>query len=221
MVQKHNQTPTLAGSSGKMIPYTRKTRTFKYYNKLLEEINFKEIKDIVIYATLPENRDDTHAPFSTLLDINGSRSYLGIYYEDSVVSFDVEYIKNLVKINAKYVPFRYGIVYKRFLYLGPVFYAMGVIVGRISDKKRKNITKWFHHHGDEKYQVGNMRDLYPLSFLCLAHLERDVYEQSLKQWIESLPEHGVLEPLTSELWSWEIPEEKIPVLREALGLLVS
>ena len=79
------------------------------------------------------------------------------------------------------------------------------------------ITKWFHTYGKEKrYKLGDLRDVYPINFLSSPHLERDVYGQSLKNWILSSSDHGELKQLDETLWSWHIEEEKISSVREDL-----
>jgi len=220
---ENNQTPKRMGLSGENVRKSDQTKTFKHYDKILKEVNFKNINDIWIGATLPDIDigDDDDSLFTVSLDLDSPRTFLVLRFDDSILGFDQPYIEKFGQEMAAYFDARYGIAYQRDFTKGPGWYAYGMIGSlggvHIPDEEGDKIAKWFHIYGKEKrYKLGDLRDVYPINFLSPPHLERDVYGQPLKNWILSSPDHGSLKQLNETLWSWHIEEEKISSVREDL-----
>jgi hypothetical protein len=222
-----NQTPTRMGISGENVKKSDKTKTFKHYDKVLKVVKFKNINDIWISATPPNHNETFDSIFTAGLDLNSPRTFLVLCFDDSILGFDQSYAEAFGQEMASYFDARYGIAYQRDFTKGPGLYAYGGIGSAggvdIPEEEEDRITKWLHTYGRDDYKLGDLRDVYPLNFLSSPHLERNVYGQSLKDWILSSPDHGDLKLLDQTLWSWYIPEDKIPSVREALrdtGILI-
>lgn len=69
--------------------------------------------------------------------------------------------------------------------------------------------------GADRCMQDQMRDVYDINLLSSRHLDREVGERSLRQWIQS-GENGCLGRVRENLWSWEIESGKIPRLRKEL-----
>jgi hypothetical protein len=67
------------------------------------------------------------------------------------------------------------------------------------------------------HPIDYLRDIYPLQTLSSVHLSHRMETDTLKEWIESSQEHGVLKPFSDEHWIWEIPNERIGAIRDTLN----
>lgn len=126
----------------------------------------------------------------------------------------------------------YGYSFEIGMEKGPALYADGgTLNGRkfFSQAQLEEIAKWSHAMG-ESQKLGLpvsdlLRDVFPLNFLNPHHLAMQAKGRSLKDWIEADPKRGTLKPLIEgKLWTWTVPENRIPALRKVLGperLLIS
>jgi hypothetical protein len=221
---EHNWPPVRMALSGKNIPRSTQTRTFKHCKKLLEKNNYEAIDHFWIGATPLNHSSDM---FDSVLSFNirlySTKASLDLYFHNDIIPPDLNYVQKMVLDLSRWVQFGYGISYKRDFARGPGLYADGMIYGTsrrdepVDEQENTNISKWFHIYGDpEDYHHGDLRDIYPLNFLSKEHLERSIDGHNLKIWIESSPDHGTLKPLTNTIWSWHVPEDKISDVREAL-----
>lgn len=62
-----------------------------------------------------------------------------------------------------------------------------------------------------------LREVYPYQILSLVHLSYRMGEMTLREWIESSEDNGVLRDFTHKRWLWEIPENKLNAVRRALA----
>jgi hypothetical protein len=67
------------------------------------------------------------------------------------------------------------------------------------------------------HTINYLREIYPYQLLSAVHLSHRMQDKSLKEWIESSPNHGVLAPFSEKHWVWEIPTRDIQAIREALN----
>ena len=226
-------TPKRGSADGEGIKAT-KTWTFKYTKKFLEKRNFENIVAFWFAAYPPEwDYDATDGLFSVQVELE-DQGFFNLYFHNSIVLFERGLVETLIKDISRYLRAYYGIVYQRDFDKGPGLYAGGVITGldRGSSlpeiqKERDNIGKWWKKYmlntGTDGYHLGQLRDIYPMNLLSEAHLKETVFGKSLKEWIESSPEHGELKPLTDILWEWWVPENKIPTVCDELlpsGLII-
>lgn len=225
----HGYTPMRGSADGEGIKATQ-TWTFKYTKKLLEKRNFEKISGFWFGAYPPEwSFDATDAVFSVELDAQ-DHSLFYFYFHNSILSYNKSTVETLIKEISQYLKTYYGIVYLRDFDKGPGLYASGIITGLNSYKfpeqaeEEERIAEWHRSYfRPERYHLGKLRDIYPMNLLSEAHLNQIVFGKTLKDWIESSPEHGELNPLTDILWEWWVPGEKISSVREALrstGLLI-
>jgi hypothetical protein len=216
--------PMRMSLTGRDIPKSDQTRTFKYYKDLLEKYQFQGIEDFWIGSAPANNGTDIlDAQIACSLNLETQYNAFYLYFNNGILPHNWGYVNKLALDLSQWIKYDYGIAYEREIDKGPGWYVHGVIVG-LNNKKdplvkqeRGNISKWLHTYGDPlRRHLGDLRDIYPLNFLSKEHLERVVGDQTLKTWIESSLDHGTLVPLTDQLWSWHVPEDKISDIREAL-----
>jgi len=228
-------TPMRGSVLGEGIKAT-KTKTFKHIKKVILEKEPRTLTSFWFGAYTSENWDDDafDAILAVHLTIYSNRNVFNLYFHNSIVPFERGLVETLIKDISRYLRAYYGIVYQRDFDKGPGLYAGGVITGldRGSSlpeiqKERDNIGKWWKKYmlntGTDGYHLGQLRDIYPMNLLSEAHLKETVFGKSLKEWIESSPEHGELKPLTDILWEWWVPENKIPTVCDELlpsGLII-
>jgi hypothetical protein len=196
--------------------------SFKGGHKKLLENSFKDVDSISLFANIP-NHDIDMSDFNlgVFIRLKENRNSLIICFDNDIIPFTRPYLEELIQQQAHYFNPGYGICYQRSFEQGPLFYAFGMIEG-IPNKPeyqydRSMISKWFHEYGDpETYHVGLLRDIYPLNILSHPHLNQDIYGQSLRSWIDSSLNHGELKQLTSDIWSWWVPNEHIDQIRDDL-----
>ena len=217
----------ISGASGKTIK-------FENGKKKLEKKSFKSIEydGVWVIATPPEVGTEMF-DFIFAVDLhdepNGKKT-LVLCWDDQIIKFDQFYIENLAKDLYEYLEPAYGYAYQRPFKLGPSFYPFGVSSGldysEEEEKEADQISKWADEYGyeDGDYKTGLMRDIYPMNFLSEVHFKQKIEGQNLKSWIESSSENGELKQLADNLWSWWVPKDKIPAIREKFiptGLLLS
>lgn len=114
---------------------------------------------------------------------------------------------------------RYGYFFKRKSCQGPILYPSGFIAGNeVDDDEANLIDKWSkEYYSDGSYKTGDLRDIYPINILSEAHLVREIFPgKPFKEWVESSSKHGKLEKITEYVWSWEVNDDLISPVREAL-----
>lgn len=218
--------PVKIGLDGINAPKDIKLKTFKYGMRVLEKFSFNGFHMICIY-TVPQATPDIYphtGPLSAIIDLHKAdkKGGLVLCVDDEVEPLDREGFENFAQNLFAFVKPQYGIVYQREFEKGPQSYASGVIEGLDRQKdleERTKITKWAHayNYSDGSYKTGDLRDIYPLNFLSQPHLDRKVGTLTLEQWINSSKKHGELKKLADNFWSWWIPAEFIPSVREALS----
>jgi len=206
-----------------------KTKTFKHIHKKLNAVGFKDINHISLYANIPNHDYDADDAFlSTVLTLDNKRSDLIFSMQEAVIPYDPNYCEGLIKELFAYVPFKYGIVYRRDRDFGPLWYAYGVrmkplyVSHYVDSEENDDIGRWANTYGalptrSLRYEPYHLRNVYPLNFLSSAPLNYDVGNgYNLRTFIQSSPEHGELVPLNERLTSWRVPEGNIDAIREKL-----
>jgi hypothetical protein len=213
----------------------RKNVTFKGGIKALEASNYDT--DFIWIGALPlEYKSDTgDALFSSSISI--SLEYdkvIKLIFNDDIAPFDVGLVNKLALDLWNITKAQYGYFYQRSIYHGPLWYPSGVICGLSRDnpkekRERAMITKWgnsrYPNATKNKYEIGRIRDIYPVNFLTQPHLERIVFDgQTLEQWIQASPDRGHLLQLDQEgFWSWAVEQDHIAAIYDALknsGIIV-
>lgn len=146
-------------------------------------------------------------------------------FDEEIISFTYEALEKLLIDLCQFCSPKYGIGYLREKKYGPGYYAFGMSHGlklAYEDpehgKEDDRITKWLDvYRGNEGYQTGDLRDIYPFNVLCQTHLARIVNGSRLEDWIQATPERGQLKKITDTLWIWWVEPEKISAVREALA----
>ena len=199
----------------------QKVKTFKYGKKFIEKRGFDNLRSLTIQSDCPQEIPDSiERDASASIGIS-NRSYMTFYVNERTLKLDQ--VEKIVSVLAEIAQPKYGFVHQRDYQKGPVFYTWGIIVGLDSEKpeekeERQRITKWNHQYqlSRGQYRTGLLREIYPLNLLSQTHLIEPVYETTLESWIKSSPDHGDLKPLTQNLWSWWVPEDKIQIVTQSL-----
>jgi hypothetical protein len=181
----------------------RKNITFKGGIKALETSNY-DTNAIWIGALPLEYKSDTgDALFSANISI--SRDYdrqTILIFNDDIAPFDVGLVTKLALDLWHITKAQYSYFYQRSIYQGSLWYPSGVICGLDDDNnsehahEAKMINKWgksrYPNATKNKYEIGRIRDIYPVNFLTRPHLERVVFDgQTLEQWIGASPDGSI------------------------------
>ena len=200
----------------------RKAIKLKSLQKKLNSIEFEEIELMSLYATL-EN-------FKSLLDgwyvyasINMKQLTSMVCFDNHVQEFDKDMMKKTILDMFDCIDVKYGIAYQRDFNLGPAVYALGGISGLNYDEvdraERDKITKWLHDsYKNRSYLKGMLRDVYPVNILTDIHLNRDIGDKTLKQWIQE-ESIGDLYSINNFLWMWVLDNTSINTARSHLAPL--
>lgn len=213
--RKHGIEPTRMSSQK-----TDKTVSIRMGIKQWKDMDYKGVKDMVVYATpAHHNSDMFDSIFISSTDFTTGKTTV-LCFDDQILGFKDEIIHILVRDLSTLLSAHYGYGYQRRFAQGPTFYAFGAIGGNeeISDHEEHQIMCWNNTYRmpDGIYTLGDLRDIYPYNFLSTPHLERDIFGQPLRQWIESDSSRGKLTPLTDTLWSWHVTPDQISPVRNAL-----
>ncbi len=200
----------------------QKLLQFKTGKRKLEKMNFEGIDSFNLLGGVDE--PGTHLNWKINVGVDFGRYSRSINFSYPA-DFDIDHQAfgvQLIKDVSQFCDFEYGIGFERRYVWGPDMYCSGTISTgsrlEVPDPERKQITAWGNAYkfSDGKYKVGDFRDVYPYNMLTEPHLIRQVGPQTLKDWILSNPQHGVLEKVTDKHWLWSIDPEQIPAIQEAL-----
>ena len=216
--EQYNQKPIRMGLHGEGVKESSKTKTFKHYHKVIQQLNFQSITDVWMGGQYPEEHDydQNDCYIGVNLGFKNLKT-LCFYFDKSVVPYDTNLFKTLAQTLEEFSQAKYGFVRQIPKHEFPYDYAPAILNGDEPEEEKNSLLSWDRAYNDcESYKTGDLRDIYALNFIGEAHLTRTVFGQSLKQWIQSDPLHGTLNPLTKTLWVWEVDPENIPLLRQAL-----
>jgi hypothetical protein len=78
--------------------------------------------------------------------------------------------------------------------------------------------------GAERYKDAMLRMVYPVNLINEKHLNLQVGDCNLRQWILSNNQHGTLKSTAHKMWIWEVEDKKLEQVNNELGeagLLIS
>lgn len=222
-MEKYQQKPSRMTLSGTQIKPSSKTKSFRHYNKVIQNLSFREISLFWIGAGYSENPGgDQHDCFIGFSADCHYGKEIFLYFRDEIIPYESSLMKSLAFIINKNSNSLYGTAFQLDQKeKGPMTYLAAILNPDDSHEMESSILNWDHAYNDPysdcgTYKTGDFRDLYPLNFIGEAHLKRDVFGQTLREWIEADLARGTLEPLNETLWTWEIPQENISDLRQQL-----
>ncbi|MFN9001754.1 MAG: hypothetical protein ACK5VW_06825 [Holosporales bacterium] len=207
---------------------SKKNITFVRGKKRLEKEQFTDIGCGIWIGALP--LECTVEMFDFLcaaeLEANGKRKTMVMTWDDQLVGFNPTYLTQFAQDMYRFFEPAYGYCFQRLFRQGPGLYPFGFLSGidKFSEEADR-IDRWGKEYKSSygTYRTGLFRDIYPMNFVCMAHLDQRLGEQRLQDWITSDSSRGELTALNDKLWSWWIPEHDIAGVREALkptGLLL-
>lgn len=211
--------PKLIGYNAQGLPFSDKVRKFRFGKQKLESIDYKEVEYFSMHSPSPTDEDDVrYCIFEGEIDLTSGKEFLSFLFDEKEYSFIDCNIRTIVNQLIEYLKPKYGYAFQREFALGPQYYPAGVIYGKEHfEEEKKQISKWSKHYFiNKKYETGQYRDIYPYNIICEKHLEQEVGGKKLTDWIAGDPRHGALTQLKENLWVWNISEENIPLVREAL-----
>ncbi len=137
---------------------------------------------------------------------------------------------SLVRQLTNFVEPPYGYAYQRAYSKGPEYYAYDLAFGlddRLpEDKDEKNRMLLWHLErldmvvqkkpAQYRHLRGLFRDVFPLNFISLVHLAQAVEGVPLEAWIRADRSRGTLVSISTNLWSWELPDNSLVRVRDTL-----
>lgn len=214
--KKYNILPSKISSPAKT---TTKNILFQNGIRQLEKLNY-QVEHIWIGALPPDHNSDIFsAIFTANIRFRDSRTYCGLIFDNEITGFDTKEINQIAVELSRLVKAKYGYVYQRDFNKGPTWYPYGVISGlERGEPERKLITKWQDAYcmPDGEYKTGDLRDIYPINYLSRAHIDRMILGIRFADWIKSDINHGYLEQLDEDFWSWQVEFDQIDSVREKL-----
>lgn len=216
--ESHGVTPDRAAIEG--TGFSGKFATFKGMSTRLRRAGFSTVTDFTLISSLP----DAHISLSQYFmaaDLQSKSRLFVISMRHSLVPLSRETLLPFTRDLAQDLNARYGIGYSRSAELGPIFYAIGLVMGLgetgLEDVEGDHIGFWADAKRIGVWEQGLLRDVYPWNFLNEAQLSRPVGGVPFADWIRAAPGRGTLEAF-GEMNFWEVPEEDIRALRRTLWL---
>lgn len=203
------------------LPHSGKFLRFNNGKKKLEKEQYK-VSNIDFYAG-GEPGTDYAWKFAAYFAEDMKTTY--ICFGEDILSFNYEFLEQLLIRFCQFCSPRYGIGYLREKKYGPHYYAEGMSHGlklaylnEEHGKQREQINKWLNvYRGNEGYKTGDLRDIYPFNVLSQPHLDRIINGSRFEDWVKATPERGQLKQISDTLWTWWVESDKIPAVREALA----
>jgi len=220
---KHGLEPTRLAVNGTRYGNSVKSLTFKGGLKKLQKYNFKDIEDLIFMA-MP-NKDDYTTNFIINSSLssdkkNSNTSEVVMCFDEKLEAFNYEIFAGIANNLHKFTNAKYGYYYHRHLKNSPDIYSTGGNSPFVDENDKEKCFTWtkkYIYNTNKFYRTGNLRDIYKLNFLSLEHLDWQINDQqTLRQWINSSPNHGTLNELSTGFWSWYVEESQIPNVRKSL-----
>ena len=228
LFDKYGVEPTKADSTGLNGVKGSKNILFKNQKKRLEACDFQGIDGLWFGANPPDHfNDSADVLFSTHVSLGPFPPVLVLCLDDAIVPWRSETFTSLGRALSQFFGARYGYVYQRLWIHGPDEFSFGTIgfSGKRSDpqpdaEECHRIGQWgLEYRINEKYRTGDLRDIYPLNFVCREHLHRDIRGCSFEQWVQADASRGTLTPLEHTdpaLWVWEVEASLCEAVRQEL-----
>ena len=199
---------------------SKKMNTYVQEIKKLDTVDNATITGITLDATMHGSGDSCRDNISTSwLSIRDEPSSCVLVLDNAIVPFDFHIWNQITQQMADFFQPSYGYGFQRSFKKGPEWYPFGTIGGSVEWRNPESdlITCWKNsYHREKRYRSGDLRDVYPLNVLSLAHNQRMVEGKPLFDWINGDSTRGTLTKLSENLWSWWVLEEKIDAVRAAL-----
>jgi len=217
---QHHMEPIWGSVGGENGQKTSKLIKAKSVFKKLTRHDYEGISSFILLNTPAEDLEDTFG-HNIMLWLSIQAGYPGalirpnfiLVYDDALSDFGKAAVTSLLKRFAAPCQPRYGYAFQRPFHLGPEWYVMGTIVGKISDKEGDEMTEWNNKYAlsEDGYKLGDLRDVYPYNWLCETHLNRSFTLEgqtfTLRSFIESDPAHGTLCEMGHDRWLWHVADE--------------
>lgn len=183
---------------------------------LQEKIRAGEVSDFRLYQDSPTGRYWTASfGFST-------KDFGSFYHFDAQCALPgmteacVAFIKALVGL----ADFSYAIVYQTKNAGDGFHYAGGHNFLNIF--KSENSSLFAHetdgrHEGKARYHGSMLRMVYAVNAINHLHLQIPVGNICLREWIVQDAQRGTLEPLGKDVWLWQVQDEALDAVNQALG----
>ena len=149
---------------------------------------------------------------------------LTLAFDVGVKKFDRQYLADIARDIHTVYPFTYGYALMLPRNKFPIDFGSGRFGGQgkssdIADLDLRNSrwAKFIRNIVRTGVELDSeFRDIYPLNFLSGGHLERNVGNMSLKEWIHCDVSRGRLTHLDNAFWVWEIDASQVCRVRNEL-----
>lgn len=189
--------------------------------QLVESLERGSVEDLGLESIHAGTKDVDDWRLSVWIDLQSGLMYVGA--DEEIVSNPAVLLRRAYKLARVAVDVRYGISYQSSLAEHPDMYAAGHRVYTLSEltrhlttsPERTRLDAWLEETmGERRYLTGRFRGAYPASILSEVHLAGiDLRSLNL----------GVLSPLNTGRWLWELPDAEIQAadkLLDTRGLLI-
>lgn len=198
--------------------FSGKAENFDKISSKLEGSKFTGIKSIEVYSE-PRGKKQTVFNWRITADINLDQGLMVICFDNSLFSNDTSTIEKIISSLIRISDIAYGIYYQRNIDKGPAFYAYGMTTGLgYSDQEMNEadkIAKWMYLESNVRKNF--LRDIYRINILSQKHLEKQVYNTTLIDWIKETDSRGSIEQINKKLWIWKVGSDSIDQIKKELG----
>ncbi|MFV3284048.1 hypothetical protein ACNFCI_08305 [Pseudomonas sp. NY15356] len=128
----------------------------------------------------------------------------------------LEFVEKLGELSE----FRYAIFYSVDDVSEGFYYAGGENLSSVYDYENPilfNKETGGRFKGAERYKDKMLRMVYPLNVINEEHLNLQVGDGKLQDWILSEERRGLLKPSLNRMWVWEVKEENLEYVNAELG----
>jgi len=213
-----NQEPTLM--SVKTIHFKSKHATFARADSKLRKSDFDGISSFAIYSLKPGWQVPIQDYFIEAA-FSIERDFFTLAIDTCLVAGGLGSISNMAVLAIKCLQPSYGIGYQRPNWLGPVNYALGMVMGSGPGSPDRaeglTISRWGDLGRDRRvFNDGLLRDVYPWNFLNASQLSAKIGKQRLDKWIKADKGRGELSSITESITLWSLTDTEIEQVRPVL-----
>lgn len=199
--------------------FNGRTGTYSRMHQKLKKRGFEAVTDLSLYR-LPAGCGNLLRDYLASADIVNDR-YCIISSAAGDAPIPGEKILTVAKSVLTCLAPSYGIGYRRERSCGATIYAIGLCqglgYGPEVREEGDRISAWGHTAmPDRVWEKGLLRDVFPWNFFTAPQLAAQIDGVPLRQWIEQDPRRGTVAELVPDTMLWEVPDDRIPEVRDAL-----
>lgn len=210
----------------KGVAWKKKLGAFSVRSREIVQSGFADVIGFSMYSLVPSG-DTPLWDWCVTCEVVSQEPCVLFGCRSSIAGLADSQLRSMAEFVLSATDAHYGIGFRRDIAKGPTLYAVGIAQGLnpwgTELLEVKSVSQWEKYGLPSRcFDLGFIRDIYPLNYLNHKQMSRMVFKVPLIDWIRADSERGKVERIADGLSLWTVPDANIESVRAALtgsGLL--